>query len=151
VQHFTLVTTRHERDSWHKQYTAEHEARAADRRAYVKAQADAAAKNKAQVAQVEQQYQRIANDADKQHETDLARLRAELNDRLRSLPQGAPVNPGASPTPITAGKPDATPRVCIPTSQYVLGAEHELQLDQLITYVEQITSIDPNTTGASAK
>jgi hypothetical protein len=26
----------------------------------------------------------------------------------------------------------------------VLGAEHELQLDQLITYVEQITKVDPN-------
>lgn len=119
-------------------------ARHADQQRYAKAQADAQAANKAQVTKVEQQYQRISEDAEKQHESDLARLHAELNERLRALPQGAPVNPGASPPPATPGKPDATPRVCIPTSQYVLGAEHELQLDQLITYVEQITGVDPN-------
>ena len=91
LQHFQLADARHDRDSWHRQFTAEHQGRAEDRAAYEKAQKDAAAKNKAEVAQQEAQSQRISDNAKTAYERDLAQLRAD-NQRLRS--KAAPSSPG---------------------------------------------------------
>lgn len=123
-------------------------ARHADRESYAKAQADAQAKNDAQLVRVKSEQQGISDNAKRSFDADLARLRAELAKRLpqgrTAAPQGTPIGPGASPLPRAPGGPDAEARVCIPTSLYVRGAENELQLDSLIGWLERQMKIDPN-------
>jgi hypothetical protein len=131
------------------QLTREIAARKADRDAYAKAQADAAAKNKAQVQHVEQQYQRNSDNERQAYLDDLAKLRA---GRVRSQAPAAPGSAG----PANPSADDATaPRiddagVCVPATSDVCeaGAEIELRLMHLQNLFEQQTTINPNTEAA---
>jgi predicted RNA-binding protein YlxR (DUF448 family) len=120
--------------------------RADDRAAYIKAQADAAAKNAADVAADKAARERITNDISQSYEAQLASLRADLAKRLRqnAAPQGASGSsglPNVSPAP---SGPDAGSRVSIPSGLYVRGAELELQLEQLQHWVSEQLKINPN-------
>jgi hypothetical protein len=136
------------RDRWHHQYTAEHDGRIADRGAYEQAQKDAAAANKAQVARVKAEQERITGNVEKSYEADLARLRAELGRRLSksgtAAPQGAAGQPGASDLPNAAPVADDPTRLSIPSSLYVRGAELELQLERLQQWIDEQLKVDPN-------
>ena len=134
------------RGRWQHQYEAEHVARLADRETYQRAQAEAEAKNKAQVQRIQQQQQEITENADNRYNADLARLRAELGRLLAQdgTAKGSPDKPGASGLPNAAGQPGQTGTVCIPTRDYVSGAETELQLDALIQWVLGQSKVDPN-------
>jgi hypothetical protein len=94
--------------------------------------------NRQQVERITQEQKEINDDIEARYKADRERMRVELDKRLRSkAPQGSTGNPQASPDgPPTGGIDEAAP-VCIPPSQYVQGAETELQLDTLITWVEQ--------------
>lgn len=94
--------------------------------------------NDEQVARIEKEQQDITDDIEAKYEADLARLRAELGKRMRSeAPKGVAGRPEASPDGQAPGEPHAPSRVCISSEQYVRGAETELQLDTLITWVEE--------------
>src|SRR5690242_15832884 len=75
---------------WHQQSDHCADARRLDRQSYETAQNDAAAKNREQVAAVEQQYKRNSDNEKDAYLRDLAELR-----RLRSQ---APAAPGAAGT-----------------------------------------------------
>ena len=106
-----------------------------DRANFETAAAQAEAANKAQVARIKADQQKITSEVSHDYQADLARLRSELAVRLRG---SSPTDPGRAQSPgtgnpgTTAGGPDGEARVCISTRDYVLGAEHELQLDRLI-------------------
>lgn len=131
------------------QLTHEIAARKADRDAYAKAQADAAAQNKAQVQHVEQQYQRNSDNERQAYLDDLAKLRA---GRVRPQAPAAPSSAGAAnPSADDAAAPridDAG--VCVPATSDVCeaGAEIELRLMHLQNLFEQQTTINPNTEAA---
>jgi hypothetical protein len=123
--------------------------RAADRQAYTKAQADAAAQNKAQVAKVEQQYQRNSDDERQAYLSDLAKLRADRVRQQASAAPGStsPANPPQAPAP--AAGADGT-RLCVPAESALCeaGAEIELRLMHLQNLYDQQTKVDPNTEAA---
>ena len=93
--------------------------------------------NEQQVQRIEKEQQEISDDIEAKYEADLARLRAELGKRLRPQSPSNPGSPQAGPDGKTPGTTDEAARVCIPTGDYVRGAETELQLDTLITWVEE--------------
>jgi hypothetical protein len=129
--------------------TKERNGRIADRQAYVKAQADAAAQNKAQVAKVEQQYQRNSDDERQAYLSDLAKLRA---DRVRQQASAAPGSTGATGSP-QAPAPAAGANgngLCVPAESALCeaGAEIELRLMHLQNLYDQQTKVDPNTEAA---
>lgn len=135
------------RDRWHRQYLSEHAARLADRSTYERAQGEADAKNKATLNRVRAEQEAINERTSRDFQTDLARLRAELANRLpqggTAAPQGASGTTGASPLSGTPGGADAE-TVCIPSSLYVFGAETELQLDHLQRWISEQLKVDPN-------
>jgi hypothetical protein len=94
--------------------------------------------NRQQVERITQEQEEISDDIEARYKADRERMRVELDKRLRSkAPQGnSPSSPASPDGPPTGGTLKAAP-VCIPTEQYVQGAETELQLDTLITWVEQ--------------
>lgn len=118
--------------------------RQSDRDSYAKAQADAAKTNREQVAKVEQQQKEITHEI----ATDYARQLADLRNRLRS--QAAPAAPGATGTTGSsairdpAAGADGQAGVPLPPAELLRAAENELQLDQLISWVERQTKVDPN-------
>jgi hypothetical protein len=100
--------------------------------------AEAKRLNEAQVQRIEKEQEAITNDIERKYEADRVRLKRELADRLRAkAPQGNPAGPKAGPNGPAPSGPDEAAKVCIPTGDYVSGAETELQLDTLITWVEQ--------------
>ena len=119
---------------------ASERARAEDRANYRNAQVAAAALNKAQVAKIEAEQDRITDDVSKDYTGDLARLRAELG-RVRGKAVAAAPSParssGASKIPNPTIRVDETTGVRLSSSQLLHGAETELQLDALITWVEK--------------
>lgn len=118
--------------------------RQSDRDSYAKAQADAATANRAQVAKVEQQQKEITHEV----ATDYARQLADLRNRLR--PQTPPAAPGATNSPglsairDPAAGANGSPPMPLPPAELLRAAENELQLDQLISWVERQTKVDPN-------
>jgi hypothetical protein len=144
AQHFELKRSRAEAAKWHRQYDGEHAGREADRNAYVKAQADAAAKNKAQIQQIEQQQQKVTDDVEARYRADHARLLAGGVQPANPAPASPTSKPGA-PTPGAApGGPDGQ---AVPLSgpELLRAQETELQLNALIDWVLQQSQIDPNT------
>jgi hypothetical protein len=118
--------------------------RASDRQAYVKAQADAAAQNKAQVAKVEQQQQKVTDDVEARYHSDLARLRAEqLRQPANPAPQRAASSP-ASPAPGPATGGPGCEAMPLSGPDLLRAKETELQLNALIDWVLQQASVDPN-------
>jgi hypothetical protein len=141
VQHFTLITARHDAARWQKQYNSEHSARLADRQAYQKAQADAAQSNKAQVQKIEQSYQRNSDDERQAYLRDLAQLRA---DRMRrQAPPGSP-GPTGSPAPQPPASGTDGNGLQLSPDQYLQAQEIELRLMHLQDWVEKQISVDPN-------
>jgi hypothetical protein len=133
------------RDRWHHQYTSEHAGRLADRTAYRNAQATAAAQNKAHVANVEAQQQRISDNVETRYRADLARLRAQrgIVQQANPAPQ-RPTSGTASPAPGTAtGGPDPK-AVPLPPAELLRAQETELQLNALIDWVLGQSAVDPN-------
>jgi hypothetical protein len=124
--------------------TKERNGRIADRQAYVKAQADAAAQNKAQVAKVEQQQQKVTDDVEARYHADLARLRAErLRQPANPAPQRAASSP-ASPAPGPATGGPGCEAMPLSGPDLLRAKETELQLNALIDWVLQQASVDPN-------
>lgn len=123
VQHFELVVARHSAAKWHHQYDVLN-----------KAQKDAKTKNEADVKRIKAEQQRITDNVSKDYERDLAGLRRELSLRLHT-----PSGPSVAPVPNIS---DTSPRIdekatmCIPASTILYAAETELQLDNLITWIE---------------
>lgn len=100
--------------------------------------AEAKRLNEAQVQRIEKEQEAITNDIERKYEADRARLKRELADRLRAkAPQSNSTGPQAGPNGPAPSGPDEAAKVCISTGDYVSGAETELQLDTLITWVEQ--------------
>jgi hypothetical protein len=110
---------------------AEKAGRAADRASYVKAQADAAAKNKAEVKAKEAQSQRISDNAKTAYERDLADLH-----RLRQrTAQGSPGKPGTSKDGAAAAGADGADQLPLPPQELLRAQEIELQLMHLQGWV----------------
>jgi hypothetical protein len=145
VQHFQLADARHDRDAWHKQFTSEHSARLADQTAYRNAQAAATAQNKAHVANVEAQQQRISDNVETRYRADLARLRAQrgIVQQANPAPQ-RPTGGTASPAPGTATSGPDPKAVPLPPAELLRAQETELQLNALIDWVLGQSAVDPN-------
>ena len=117
--------------------------RDADRLAYRKAQADAAAKNKAHVADVEAKQKRITDETVASLNDRLSRLTGELRAHgpaAQSHPNGA----GSPALPKPASGTSETPGLCLSSEQLLRAAQDEERHDQLIDWVEQQMKVDPN-------
>lgn len=124
------------------------EAREKDAATYAKAQADAAAKNRADVAADKAERERITHNVSQSYEAQLVSLRADLARRLQQIhaaaPQGAPVSAGLPDVSAAPSGPDDAARVSIPTGLYVRGAELELKLERLQQWITEQMKVDPN-------
>jgi hypothetical protein len=112
-------------------------ARAADRQAYIKAQDDAAVKNKAEVAATEQQYKRSNDEAVSNLNARLAQLRAEL---LRKAAPGAAKGSAGNASPPKADDSRGsapTAGVCLTPEELLRAAENEERHDQLIKLIRK--------------
>lgn len=119
------------------------EGRKADRDAYAKAQSDAAAKNKAHVADVEAQQKRISDARLKDANDRLSRLAGELRARGPAA-QGAANGAGSPTVPNPASGADAAPGLCLSPDQLLRAAQDEERHSQLIQWIEEQLKIDPN-------
>jgi hypothetical protein len=114
--------------------------RHADQEAYRKAQADAQAKNRQHVAEIERQYQRNNDEA-------VATLNARLERLRRELSNAAPQSHPNGASPPKADDPEGASgetRVCIAAKDFLRAAENEERFDELITLILKQTEIDPN-------
>lgn len=145
IQHFEIIRWRHDSAKWEKQFQAEHKGRLADRSNYVVAQAEAAAKNKAAVNKVEQQYQRNSEDERQAYLSDLAKLRAQRLHPRVAAPQGS-TGPASPSAPDSAAPRIDDSGVCVPATSDVCeaGAEIELKLMHLQDWVAKQVAVDPN-------
>jgi hypothetical protein len=147
VMHFTLADARHDLDAWHRQFDAEHAGRLADRASYQQAQKDAAAQNQAQVAAVEQQYQRNSdetNDAYARDHAELVRLRKQRDEAAKGSSGGS----GSSHANPASGGADGD-GVQVPPADDLQktrddAADIELRLMHLQNYVDGLLKVDPN-------
>ena len=125
------------------QLSKEIAAREADRAAYTKAQADAAAKNIAQVAHIKQAQQEITDATVSRLNSRLELIRGELR-RQDSAPQGAPGSTAAG-DPGSAPQGAACPSCLLITPEERLrGAEDEERHQELIDWVIQQSKVNPN-------
>lgn len=117
-------------------------ARQADREAYAKAQADARAKNLADIQRTEQRQKEISD----------ARV-ADLNARLERITRELRDNPtakgsaGRTPIPETGPAPCRAydpAWLCLSPADRLLAAQNEERHDQLIDWVIGQSNIDPN-------
>lgn len=118
------------------------ELRKIDRANFEAAAKRAQAENLADIARIKGEQQRITANVQSDYNRDLSRLRAELASRLRAKASTDPGISGQAGIPAVPGAPagvDGAPRVSIPASLYVRGAELELQLERLqLWIVEQM-------------
>jgi hypothetical protein len=117
-------------------------ARQADREAYAKAQAEARAKNLADIQRTEQRQKEISD----------ARV-ADLNSRLDRITRELRDNPsakgsaGRTPVPETGPAPCRAydpAWLCLSPADRLLAAQNEERHDQLIDWVIGQSNIDPN-------
>jgi hypothetical protein len=134
---------------WHTHYDDEHAARVLDQKAYRQAQADAAAKNKADIAAAAQKQKDISNAQVATLNDRLARLSDELRARGPAA-QSHPVEPGVPQTGNASPGTPGAPGLCLSPDQLLRAAQDEERHNELIDWVLKQSSIDPNT-GASAK
>jgi hypothetical protein len=147
---FLFIRAEGESRHWHKQsdryeklYNDEHSERLADRKSYADAQAAAAAKNRAQVADIKQAQQEITN-------ATVSRLTARLElIRSQMRPRGATPSGAAGSAP--AGDPGPTPCrtidptwLCLSPSDRLRAAESEERHDELIDWNIAQSKVDPN-------
>lgn len=112
------------------------EARAADRRAYESAQALAAERNRATVARVEAQQERISADVESNLNARLERLRREL----RQAPPAASGSAGGAGVSANGEAPGGVApeaRMCLAPADVLRAAENEERHDRLIDWVER--------------
>jgi hypothetical protein len=139
---FQRNDARHDAMAWKKQYSAEHNGRVADRNAYQRAQAEAHAKNLADIQRTEQRQKEISD----------ARV-ADLNSRLERITRELRDNPsakgsaGRTPIPETGPAPcrafDPT-WLCLSPDDRLLAAQNEERHDQLIDWVIGQSNLNPN-------
>jgi hypothetical protein len=145
----TLILTGYSRNHWKNvattrqaQLSACQKGRAADRAAYVKAQNDAAAKNKSDIQRTEQRQKEISD----------ARV-ADLNSRLERIARELRDNPsakgsaGSTPIPETGPAPCRAidpAWLCLSPADRLRAAQNEERQDELIDWVIGISKIDPN-------
>jgi hypothetical protein len=133
-------------DKWEAQSRKCAVAREADRNAYTAAQNEARRLNDAEVARIESEQRRITDEVQSDLNSRLERLRRELRANP-AAPGGSAGGPDPSPD---GSAPEGAPgeaQVCIPTSQFLLGAEYEEKLDQWITWYQrqfQVRRSDPS-------
>lgn len=112
--------------------TNERNARKADRSAYERAQLEAAAKNRADVAAKEAQSQRISDNAKTAYARDLAELRRlRANSAAPARPSGSAHPPQGRPAP---GGADAD-GLQLPPDEHLQASEIELRLMHLQNWV----------------
>lgn len=117
--------------------------RKADLDTYRKGQTDAAAKNLAHVADIEAQQKRISDARLKDANDRLARLSGELRAHgpaAQGYSNGAGPSAPAHPADGTHGSSG----LCLSPEQLLRAAQDEERHDQLITWLEQQLTIDPN-------
>lgn len=94
--------------------------------------------NKEQVDRIVADQEKVNDDIEARYRADRERLQRELADSLRR--KAAPGSTGSPKAGSDGAAPqgiDAPATVCIPSADYVRGAETELQLDTLITWIEE--------------
>lgn len=143
IEHFQLVTARHDAARWQKQFTAEHDGRIADRKAYTKAQSDAHAQNVADVQRVEAKQKEITNETVSTLNARLERIRGELR-ATPSAPSGLTDKPQVSEDGTTPCRAFDPSWLCVSPADRLRAAENEERHDQLIDWVERQSAIDPN-------
>jgi hypothetical protein len=98
--------------------------------------------NKEQVQRIVSEQEKINGDIETRYRADRERMQRELADRLRrQTHNGNTQGTGTGSNGKAPGGSDEAAPVCIPPSQYVQGAETELQLDTLIDWVEQLLQV----------
>lgn len=111
--------------------------RQADRDSYARAQAEAEAKNLADVALVKQQQQRISDDTVALLNARLERLRRELSKGGASAPQSHPGKPGLPEGGPAPGGADGAAGLCLTPAELLRAAENEERHDRLIDWAER--------------
>lgn len=122
---------------WKRRAETEMAGRADDRRAYELAQQAAAEKNRAEVARIEADQERISNARQADLAARLERLRRELRAQQSPAAGSQPRSTGAGADGKTAGGTDEAAGVCLTPDQLLRGAENEERHDQLIRWVEE--------------
>ena len=130
-----------QRNDARSDFAREHKARMADRQAYERAQREAADKNRAQVAKVEQEQERITDEVQSDLGARLERLRGELRAKAA---QGAARRSDPPKGGATTEGADGEAGVCLTPDQLLRGAENEERHDQLINWVERQAGVDTN-------
>jgi hypothetical protein len=117
-------------------------ARKADREAYAKAQADARAKNLADIQRTEQRQKEISDARVADLNARLERIARELRDNPSAKGSaGRTPIPETGPAPCRASDPAW---LCLSPADRLSAAENEERHDQLIDWVIQQSKIDPN-------
>lgn len=111
------------------------ELRKADRANYEAAAKAAAEKNKATVARIESEQERVTHEIQSDYQRDLARLRGLLAQPKAN--RGSAGQPGAPANGKPSSGTDEASGVPLPPNEHVRAAENELQLDYLITWIEK--------------
>jgi hypothetical protein len=127
---------------WHKHYESEHTARLADRAAYERAQKQADAQNKADIQRTEQRQKEISDATVANLNTRIAELRRVLAQPRAA--QSHPGEPNLSTVPDAAQPASGEAGVCLTPEQLLRAAENEERHDQLIHWIEQQLTINPN-------
>jgi hypothetical protein len=110
--------------------------RIADRREYEQAQADAQAKNRADVERIKSEQEKISADQKSKYERDLARLRAGGLRPEFAAPPGSPGKPGTGPDAVATCRADEQ-NVCVPRTVLVQAGEIELARNALIDWINE--------------
>jgi hypothetical protein len=140
---FQRNDARHDAAKWQKQYTAEHTARLTDRATYQKAQADAKARNQADIQKTEQRQKEISDARVSDLNARLERIARELRDN-----PAAKGSAGRAPLPKTGDTPCRAydpAWLCLSPADRLRAAQNEERHDQLITWNQQQVKVDPNT------
>lgn len=133
------------RSNWETKFNAEVAAHRADVTSYRNAQKAASIQNQAHIAKVTADRQKVTDDVEKTLNDRIAALRLQLREQSHSTPAQRPSDRASTPDVPSASKgTDETPRVCIPSSQFLLGAEYEEKLDEWVTWANAQMGIDPN-------
>ena len=112
------------------------DARQADRASYERAQADAKAKNIAEVKAIEARQEQINAETKSKYASDLARVRAGGVRQDLAAPSSPAGRPGASGAPQAACRSDDA-NVCISRANLMRAAEIELSRNALIDWVNK--------------
>lgn len=121
---------------WEGQFRSERAARLVDRASYENAQKVAGERNRADVARVEAEQERINDESTRTLSDRLERLRRELQPRS-ATPQGAAGRADLPADGAPSGGVDEAARLCLAPDELLRGAESEERHDQLISWVER--------------